>query len=771
MLEAILLSEFGDPLYGRTIKFVLFFENGTYLVLGQNDTNLDGYSQFVILIQLLPETYEIGVLYTGAIDYGPSSNSTSLVVQKANAMLIGDHFEGIQNSTITFSVTLVNQFGVPIVNQYVELYFWYENSWVYLGEYLTSSIGVAMLSMQGPTTLGIHYLRVDFAGNDCFNPVYLPLELTVVEPPPKIVPDVTLTVNKTIIAVYEIVQISISISNAIDGASIEAYIFVNDIFFDSTLIINGLTIYNWNSSKIGSFVLKFVTIEDSVYNVTMESVSIDVVTNTPPELISYSFMDYICEGEVFYCEVVVTDSSGINNVWCVLNGTKHEMTYNNGKYEVTIFLLQVGIYHVDIQAEDEQGNIATYPLEENLTVHNKKTQMINYHLDSYIVEEDQDFTFVTLIFSENSINDVILIINSTEYYMVFDYQLDQYRSVWKVTIEPHEIGTFEIGIKIVDSMNGIYEDKIRDVIIIIPKTPLLTEHEWLITQNGSGDYIEGNITISSYYELNLVQIWIDDQLVTVTKIGEGLYYFYGTVATAKSHMMKIRAVDVNSRVLETELSLKINAGANVVMISLLVTGALLAVLVSGGTIFATKYMKKKSNNEISELIELPEIDDFEAENPMSEEEAMDLFQEIETIRAEEEQLTPEENLFDNESSIVPESTENVVTATVCPSSIEIEEEHSEEDTDDNLRQVKEYLQKVKKDGLIEYVNGSKDNGNDESITSIDQLTTFSVEIDQRVLPKDELSAKLEAEREEKLERSTVFDLKEITEEIEHTLSG
>ena len=41
VLEAILLSEFGDPLYGRTIKFVLFFENGTYLVLGQNDTNLD----------------------------------------------------------------------------------------------------------------------------------------------------------------------------------------------------------------------------------------------------------------------------------------------------------------------------------------------------------------------------------------------------------------------------------------------------------------------------------------------------------------------------------------------------------------------------------------------------------------------------------------------------------------------------------------------------------------------------------------------------------
>lgn len=772
-LEAILLSEFGDPINGRIVEIVLFFDNGTYLVLGQSTTDINGYVQFTILIQLLPDTYELGVRFSGDIEFGPSSDSTSLVVQQAITMFIGNNFEAIQNSTASFSVTLVDQFGIPISNQIVELYYWDENSWVFIGEFVTSSLGIAELAFQTPAILGVHYLRVHYNGNEYYNSVYLPLEMTVIEPPPKIVPIVALGVNKSTIADHEIGQITISVSNALPGASIEAFVYVNNVLFDTVTIVNGLIIYYWSSSVTGTFTIKFVTIADSVYEVSTNSITLEVETNVPPTLVSYSFKDYLCEGELFVFEAVVADSSGVKSVWCVINGTKYEMNLVSGKYEVTIFLLQTGQYILSVQAEDEQGNVANFPIEEGLLVHSKKTQLVDYKLDSIVVEEDKEFTFVALIYSENSISQVILIINSTEYLMSFNYQINQYTSVWKITIDPLSVGLYKISVKIVEESDEFFVDKIEEAILVIPKTPILTDCKWEIPDDGPGDYISGNITINSYYELSSVQIWIDDQLITVIKIGDGLYSFYGTISTAKSHTLTIKAVDINGRVLNIQLDLDKNAGANIIMISLLVSSAILIFLISCGTIFAKKYMKKKPTNIFDSQIELPEIEDIDTESSPSEEGPLDLIEEIESIHSNvEEPIASEEPLLveegPNDEFVDPD---NLAVVSACPSSIDREEpSKSEEQYDENLKHVKEYLQKVKEDGLIEYVNGSKENG-DEEYTSLDQLTSFSIEIDQRVLPKDALSAKLEVEKEEERMQSTVYDLKEIAEEIEQTFSG
>jgi len=772
LLEAILLSEFGDPINGRIVEIVLFFDNGTYLVLGQNTTNINGYVQFTILIQLVPDTYEIGVRYSGDIAFGPSADSTNLVVQQATALFIGNNFEGIQDSTVSFSVTLVSQFGIPISNQIIELYYWDENSWILIDQFVTSSLAIAELSMQVPHTLGMHYLRVNYGGNEYYNSVYLPIEMTVVEPPPKIVPLITLTLNKQVIADHEIGHITISVSNALPGASIEAFVYVNNVLFDTVIIVNGLTIYYWNSSVTGTFTIKFITIVDSVYEIAIKSITIEVETNIPPELISYSFINYLCEGEVFIFDTTLTDSSGIKSVWCIINGTKYEMSFVNGKYEITIFLLQTGYYILSIQAEDEQGNIANYPIEDGLTVHDKKTQLIGYYLDSDVVEEDKQFTFTALIYSENSISEIFLIINSTEYLMSFLYQTNQHTSAWEITMNSLGVGSYEIRIKIVDESNESFEDKVGATILVIPKTPLLVDYEWSIAEDGTGEYISGNFTLSSYYELSSVQIWIDDQLITVIKIGEKLYTFYGTISTAKSHTLTIRAVDINKRVLNVQLDLTPNSGANIIMISLLVSSALLIILISSGVIVASKYMKKKPTDSSDSQIELPEIEDISSESSLSEDETMDLFEEIETIPiSNEETLTPEEGIIGEEPENEFVEPDNLAVVSACPSSVDTEESgKSEEQYDENLKQVKEYLQKVKDDGLIEYVNGSKENG-DEECTSLDQLTSFSIEIDQRVLPKDDLTAILAAEQEEELSHSTVFDLKEIAEEIEHTLSG
>ncbi len=743
VLEAILLSELGNPINGRLIEIVIFFDNGTYLVLGQDITDINGYAQFTIVIQITPDTYEIGVRYSGDLEFGPSSDSTNLVVQQATAILIGDNFEGIQGSTVSFRVTLVDQFGVLISNQIIELYYWEDDSWTYIGAFITSSFGVAELSMHGPSSLGVHYLRVNYNGNNNYTSVYLPIEMTIVEPPPKIVPAITLVVNKPIIADHEIGQITISVSNALSGASIEAFVYVNNVLFEVVTIVNGLTIYYWNSSVTGTFTIKFVTLADSVYEIAVKSIAIEVETNLSPELVSCSFIEYLCEGDLFFFDALLTDSSGMKSVWCILNGTKYEMSFVNGKYEVTIFLLQKGHYIISIQAEDKQGNIANYLLKKVLTVHDRKTQLVDFNLKSNIVEEGKKFTFAVFIYSENSINEIILMMNSTEYSMSFNYQTSQHRSVWKITINSLKVGIYEIRIKINEESKDSFIFNVEEEILVIPKTPLLTKYESSIIDDGIGDYISGNVTIKSYYELSSVQIWIDDQLITVIKIGEGIYSFYGTVSTAKNHLLTIRAVDINERVLNVQIELKQEPEANIIMISLLISGVLLMFLLSGGVFVASKYLKKNPTNSIDSQIELPEIEETISSpgNPSDEE--------------------PNDEFIDSD---------NLAVVSTCPITVETEESSEmEEQHDDDLKQVKEYLQKVKEDGLIEYVNGSKDNGNEEH-ASLDQLTTFSIEIDQRVLPKNLLTAKMITESEEELSQSTVFNLKEIADEIEQIFS-
>ncbi|HUU76823.1 MAG TPA: hypothetical protein VMX55_00665 [candidate division Zixibacteria bacterium] len=776
--EAMLLTDQGLALEGRLIDFVIFFDNGSYLILGQNTTDLEGIARLRTNLIIVPGNYYWGAIFKGEIDFGPSSDSRSIIVEKASVNLIGSNFDAIVDSTASFSITLLNHLGLPIAYQIIDLYLWSDNSWVLIGSFTTNQQGIAYLTFHAPSLLGVYYLKVQYYGNEFYKSKYLPLEITIVEPPPKISPNMILNVDTDVIADHQIIEIEISIPNAVEGAAVELDVYVNNVYTTTIFIINGIGTFAWNSSILGIFDISLISVEDSVYLVTVKSISIEVIANVPPELISYSFIDYLSEGESFYIETVIQDASGIGSVWFVANGTKYPMVFDSIKYSKIIFMLTEGIYITSIQAEDEQGNIASFELPP-LKVHGRKTQVVKYHLNSAVVEQGTQFILEALIYSEKSLKQVFLIINSTEYQMILDYQIDTFNGVWRITVDNLEIGYFEIKIKIVESTDEVYINEIHELLLIIPNTPLINSNEWLIEYDENGDFISGNLTISSYYGIISVQIWIDGIEFTVIKIGEGLYYYYGIVDHAKKHVMKVKVIDSNNRILENEFPLTVQTNPKSLTVSLVVAGIVLLILIGSGLFIASKFIKKNRQEDLLDTqLDISEIEDdeqiiAEVEAQSNVDVSSDIQIESETINddlfRDNFDLFPRENESPQSQSIKP-----TVTATMKQKKdskkkpkVDLVEVPKE---DESLKQVKEYLEKVKEDGTLEYANGNgSDKNSDEDFReTIDKLTSFTTEIDYRLLPKDEQLAKLAEEQENS--ESTVFDLKEITEEIEQTFT-
>ncbi|MFW9921834.1 MAG: collagen binding domain-containing protein [Candidatus Thorarchaeota archaeon] len=775
--EAKLKTNQGYPLINRVVQFIIIYDNGSYFILGENNTDILGIARYRTTIDILPNSYDWGVIYSGATDYGPSKASEDILIEKSITNIMGSNFQAVAGSTATFQVALYNHLGIGIGQQFLDLYIWIDNSWMHLSKFVTNSNGFAYISIVVPTNLGKYYLKVEFEGSAFYQENSLPIEMTAITAPPKIMPNLVLEIESPTIADHELLPITLRVSNAISGSAITVYIHLNGNLTGTVLIVNGIGEFIWNSSKTGTFVLIFTTYEDSLYLATIKELTITVEENTPPQLVSFSYTDYLCEGEAFYIEVVLLDPTGINAVWFIANGTKIQMNkISESKYSLTVFMLREGLHAIAIEAEDNQGNIAIFDLD-SIKVYARKTQVIRYHLNSKVIEEGKSLTIEALIYSENPIEQVIFKLNSTEYLMILDYQIDPARSVWKITIDDLSIGNYFMTIKIVEKSSSIIIDEITETILVIPNTPKVNSNNWIVRSTAEGDYINGNLTIISYYEIISVQIWIDGVEFTVIKIGENLYNYYGIISHAKTHTMRIVATDSEMRVYENEIVLGSQPGINILTISLVVSCLVFLVLVSVGVLVAKKYLKKAKEETPNGVIEVEEI--IEEELPFVEfnldtPEPIISSDDINIELLFEEPPSEEIHSEFNSKNNVPAEIKEPAVAASQPKKVKSKQKSSTPVVpveEQNLTHIKEYLMKVKEEGIIDEINGNGHGSKKkkDTIDTIEQMTSFSIEIDRRLLPKEEQLALLEEESEEEMD-SSIFDLKEITDEIEQTLS-
>ncbi len=752
LLEAKLETIDGIPLGNRTIQFVILCENGTIILLGENFTDSNGVAQFTADMSIIPGSYDLGALYLGANDYGQSSQYTSLVIQKSQVILVGNDFNAVKDSTTTFQITLLDQFGQPIVFETVTIFIWINNTWIFLGGFTTDQNGNADASIFIPYAYGAYTLKIEFNGNSYYSSNYLNIEINVIAPPLKINPDITVDVDDLVVD-HQNVTIDFIIINAINGSDITVYVYINGVFNGTFLVINGIGEFYWCPDTIGSYNITLITNEDSIYFATSEMITIEVIQNIPPELITYSFEDYICEGDPFDIEAKFNDISGVAYVWFTANGRRYDLIYDGNVHALTTYQLREGIYNIILFAEDYQGFISNYDVGQ-LHVFQRKTQVMKYQYNSVVIEEGQEFRLEALIYSEKTLTSVYLIINSTEYLMTLGYQIDSHKSVWYINIDSLEVGSFEIKIKLVEDSSNVYINELSEVLIVIPNTPQLNSYDWYIESNKDSDYISGNITISSYYSIDIIEVWIDGQLVTLVKIADGIYNFYGYVTHAKNHILKIRVIDVMGRELNDEITLGTPSDSPILAISLAVSIAVLIAIIVGGFFVISKYRNRNQNIDFSSEVNVPDISD----------ELIDTFNDEPSIiddDLEEEITAPEIDLTRQPRVIRAE--------TACQDSSLEEEflnpdlEPIQLDAEPQLAEVKEYIAKVKGDGLIPAEN-------EGIVKSIDDLSSLAIEIDQRLLPEDERLKKLAEKEKEATANPTIPNLKNITEEIEQTFA-
>ncbi|NHJ85256.1 MAG: Ig-like domain repeat protein [Asgard group archaeon] len=746
-IEGILTSDQGVPLYRRLVQFVIIIDDDNVIILGENLTDTSGLVQLTFLLNLMPGTYTFGIRYLGAIDFGPSSQFTILTIQKANSILIGSDFDAIINSTASFTITLLDKNQEPISNQLVYLFIWANNTWIVLGVYATNLYGQAMITILIPFSLGVHYIKVEFVGNDYFQSTFLNLEMTVVEPPPKILPELALDVDTTTIADHQEIEIIVNSTNYIPGSAITIEVYVNGIYNGSLVIFEGQGIFYWCSEKIGQYNLTFISIEDSVYLVDSTEITIEVIQNVPPELLSYSYEDFICEGEPFDYECVVSDASGIANVWLTLNGTQYVLTFTGSKYQTTIYMLKKGYYFVTLFSEDLQGYMSSYSLQ-SLTVHERKTMLLKYNINSQIIEHGKTFTLEAYIFSVNALSQVYLIINSTEYPMVLSYQIDPNRSVWKIELNSLPIGSYEIKVKLIEITSNVYINTINEYLIIIPEKPEMIIYHYNIITGKDSDYITGNITFNSYYAIELVEIWINGERISVNEYSKDIYHFSGYISSSKAHTMKIVVTDEMGRMLTQEFSLENNPNSHLIVISVTIVSLVLVGLIAAGLVVGSRYLKKNQLGS-SNALELPEIIDETESEPEESNSGNNLESELESFDDILEEL-------DDEFECSGDCLDSIdsIAETVIPFEIDTE----------SIAQVKEYIAKVKQDGLIEAADNNG-NGHENSDT-IDNLTTMSIEIDDRVLPEEERKKRVAKRKRDN--PPPPLSLKEIAAEIEQT---
>ena len=378
-----------------------------------------------------------------------------------------------------------------------------------------------------------------------------------------------------------------------------------------------------------------------------------------------------------------------------------------------------------------------------------------------------------LVFAENPLSEVYLILNSTEYLMAFNYQIDAHRSVWYLELNTLNVGNYEVKIKMIEVTDEIHNNTLG-MIKVIPATPLLVQNDWSVEKAGDLDYISGFLTIDSYYDIFLIEIWIDGELITVMEISNGYFSYYGYVNKAKTHTMKVSVKDSQNRELSTEFLLGLEGGLSSLAIIAIIS--VVGILAIAGAIAYVGSKLKTNSLELdeSEELDLPEIEiDDDQDTVLTQTSNLN----------DRESLNEIEDLFDSNldsQQIAPEPI-GVVTATAVqkkkkkakkkskpkPQVIEIIDtsEPLDKKAEAELAQVKEYIDTVKEDGLIEIING---NGSAPR-TNLERLSTFSIEIDDRVLPEQERLQKASQNDAQEID-STLLSLKDIADEIEQTLS-
>lgn len=770
LLRASLETEFGSPLAGRQVQFSILLSDGTKIFLGENTTDINGNVQLLATIAVIPYLYYIEALYEGNTDFGPSTTTAILEVTQGTVVIFGTDFDTVRDSTASFRVRMLDYFGHPISNVQLSLYIWSGSSWILVNVFTTSETGIVDFIIAVPHDLGYYTLKIEFEGDDIYEETALEITMHVVNPPPKVVPDLLLdNLEDLTIAEGQEIDYNITALNSIPGAAITVFVFVNDVYNGTFIIIDGYGIFTWYGIALGTYNLTFVVYEDSIYSVTTFTIIVTVIINEPPELISYSMTDYICDGEPFYFEAIVEDVSGVALIYFVANGTLYLLEYQDGVYSATIYMLRKGVYITGLIAEDLQGNVAIYELAP-AHVLEKKTQVVKYYLNSNIIEIGNKFTIEVLVFAENAVSEVYLILNSTEYLMVFSYQVDAHRSVWYLEVSTLAIGNFEVKLKMVEVTDSIFINSL-DVIKVIPATPIIVQNDWSVENAGDLDYVSGYLIIDSYYDILIIEIWVDGELFTIVEISNGYFSYYGYVNKAKTHTMKIQIMDAQNRELSTEFLLGANSGlGSIAIIAIISVVGILAV--TGAIAFVSSKLKTDNSElEEPEELDLPEIeidDDQETilaqTSCLNDREVLDEIEELFETSPDNQQLAPEP------VSVVTAQTAKKRTSKKSKSKPKVVEiidtsEPLDKKAEADLAQVKDYIETVKEDGLIEIINGNSS----APRTNLERLSSFSIEIDDRVLPEQERLQKI-AQNEVADIDSSFLSLKDITDEIEQTLS-
>ncbi|MHA1366090.1 MAG: hypothetical protein ACTSP5_06710, partial [Candidatus Heimdallarchaeota archaeon] len=279
------------------------------------------------------------------------------------------------------------------------------------------------------------------------------------------------------------------------------------------------------------------------------------------------------------------------------------------------------------------------------------------------------------------------------------------------------------------------------------------------------------LTIDSYYDIFLIEIWIDGELITVMEISNGYFSYYGYVNKAKTHTMKVTIKDSQNRELSTEFLLGQEGGlSSLGIIAIISVVGILAI--AGAIAYVGSKLKTNSlESDESEELDLPEIEiDDDQDTVLTQTSNLN----------DRENLNEIEDLFESNpdsQQIAPEPVGVVAVQTkkkntkkkskLKPQTIEIIDASKSLDkqAEAELAQVKEYIDAVKEDGLIEIING---NGSAPR-TNLERLSTFSIEIDDRVLPEQERLLKASQNDAQEID-STLLSLKDIADEIEQTLS-
>ncbi|MEA2071394.1 MAG: hypothetical protein U9O98_08900, partial [Asgard group archaeon] len=773
-VEVFLTTLTDAPLADRTLEFLAYFSNGTIITLGYGKTGVNGRLETSLLLAIKPGNYDLGVKYEGSVDYGPAISFAEVIVTKSAIQIIADDFEVIQNSLASYQLTIIDFLGKPVANLDISLYLWINNQWQYLTKATTNEFGVAVFSIACPSTLGIYDIKISFSGNLFYHENYQIQEMTVIEPPPKVEP--IISANDYSIALYQNVSIQITISNYIPGTVVTLFVYINNNYTETIFIHDGLGHYQVVFTSIGLNNITFIAMEDAVYTSAVKTIFITVTPNPPPILQNFHYEEYVCEGEAFTFEASIIDASGIDIVLLILNGTNFHLQQETGSFfKITIPSLRAGYYHAEIFARDLQGNIIRESLPEHIEILEAKTQIIDYTPLNLIFEKGEIVSMEFFIYSETKIESITLYLNDTSYLLTKTYEITIHKTVWCFTSEKIPQGNYLLSIKISEQNSKDTTFTLQQSLIIIPSCPEIQNNQWRIITKGSQDIIQGNFTIFSFYEIQIVTVWLDGQQLSLHQISTRIYGFNASVPHAKTHELRIKIIDVNGRIFEETYKLGgIILNPNIKIFVIIVSVILLLLLI-GGFVLIRKHIRKR-NVENPPIISVPEIyDDMDSlEASSSSRDSTDQVPSVvQSSSSPVSQPSQNGNRLRQASERLSSSQQKNTEQNLKPKS----ERQQIDQQELAVFNVKEYIQKVEQEGLFDYIkeegkpekdstNGDQDSDKESLPTTIDTMSSFSIDIDERLLPEKEQKKIHEQKRKDTASLSK--DLRAITEEIEGT---